>query len=322
VTTPTILIISDASTPVARFDRLAAETRVVISNDPDRLTAEAPAADVIFNADNSGSRLLQQVFPHARKVRWVHLLSTGVERQLFPELVASDVVVTNGRGAFRRALGEWAVASMLYFAHNLRRLDRQQREGRWEKFHSDELHGRTLGIIGYGDIGRAAAERAKPFGMNIVALRRHPGRSAGDPLVDCVYGPEALQEMLAACDYVLIAAPLTPETRGLVGPAEVAAMKSSAVLVNVGRGAVVDEEALVAALRTGRLRGAALDVFVTEPLPPGHAFYQLDNVLLSPHCADWKPGMLDRAIQCFFDNLELFRRGQPLLSVVDKQAGY
>jgi phosphoglycerate dehydrogenase-like enzyme len=128
--------------------------------------------------------------------------------------------------------------------------------------------------------------------------------------------------MLAACDFVVAAAPLTPETRGLVGPEQIAVLKASAVVINIGRGPVIDEPALVAALESGKIRGAALDVFTVEPLPPGHSFYKLQNVLLSPHSADHTLGWRDRAFQCFLDNFARFRKGEPLENVVDKHAGY
>jgi phosphoglycerate dehydrogenase-like enzyme len=211
---------------------------------------------------------------------------------------------------------------MLHFAYDLRRLIRQQEAGVWQPFEAQELHGKTLGIIGYGGIGSAAAERARPFGMRILALRRRPELSANDPLVDRVHPPSQLGEMMAASDYVLVAAPLTRETRGLVGEAQIAAMKASAVIINVGRGPVIDEAALVSALEAGRIRGAALDVFDVEPLPAGHPFYRLENVLLSPHTADRVQGFLQLPVECFLENLRRFRSGQPLFNLVDRATGY
>jgi phosphoglycerate dehydrogenase-like enzyme len=176
--------------------------------------------------------------------------------------------------------------------------------------------------VGYGDIGCAVAARARDMGMRILALRRHPEKSAGDTLVDAAFGPAQLHELLAQSDFVVVAAPLTAETRGMIGARELAAMRPTAVIVNIGRGPVVDEAALVEALRAKRIAGAALDVFDTEPLPAGHPFYGLDNLLLSPHCADHTPDWLERAMRFFLDNFDRFRQGQPLLSVVDKRLGY
>ena len=277
---------------------------------------------MILNADLRDPKLLADTFPYATRVRWVHTLSAGVESALSPEIINSPVPFTNGRGVYRRPLGEWAVAAMLYFSYDLPRMLRNQEAGRWDPFEVDELCGHTLGIVGYGAIGQAIAERARPFGMRIVAVRRRPELSANDPLLDASYPPSQLNAMLAECDYVAASAPITPETRGMIGKAQIEAMKSTAVIINVGRGAVIDEAALIHALESNRIRGAGLDVFTTEPLPAGHPFYRLKNVLLSPHCADHTPGWLDRAIDFFLENFERFRKGEPLENVVDKHAGY
>jgi phosphoglycerate dehydrogenase-like enzyme len=236
--------------------------------------------------------------------------------------LAHPAPLTNGRGVFRWPLADWVMAAMLFFAFELRRVVEQQEHGLWKPITGATLNGRTLGIIGYGAIGSAAAERARPFGMKIAVLRRHPSRSAADALVDKSYGPAQLHDLMAASDYLLLAAPLTPATRGLVGAAELAAMKPSAVVINVGRGPVIDEAALIGALESNRIRGAALDVFNTEPLPAGHPFWTLPNVLLSPHTADRVDGFLDPALDCFLDNMERFRTGEPLRNLVDKHAGY
>jgi phosphoglycerate dehydrogenase-like enzyme len=211
---------------------------------------------------------------------------------------------------------------MLFFAFDLRRLVQQQEDGMWKPFVGNTLAGRTLGIVGYGAVGRAVAERARAFDMKIAALRRRPELFEGDSLVDRTYSPDRIMELMAESDYVAIAAPLTPETRGMIGEAAIAAMKPSAVLINIGRGPVIDEVALVGALESGRIRGAALDVFNTEPLPNGHPFWRLANVLLSPHTADRVEGFLAPAFACFLDNLLRFAAGQPLLNIVDKQSGY
>jgi len=180
----------------------------------------------------------------------------------------------------------------------------------------------VLGIIGYGEIGRRTAERAKPFGMEVHILRRRPELAANDPLVDRIYGREELDSLLANSDYLLLSAPLTDETRGMIGAAQVARMKSTAVLINLGRGPVLVETALIDALRRQIIRGAVLDVFEEEPLRAWHPFYSLENVLLSPHCADHTATWMEEAMQLFFDNLELFRAGKPLKNITDKRSGY
>jgi phosphoglycerate dehydrogenase-like enzyme len=319
----TLLVMADpAAEYLKALGRLPSEARVTVCKDRGKLPNLAAEADVILNADFSDLRLLPDMFPYAGRVQWVHSIAAGIDSILSSELIASPVILTNGRGVFRRPLGEWVIAAMLFFSYDLRRLLKQQREQRWEKFEPIELRGRTLGIVGYGEIGRTAAELARPFGMRIVAVRRKPELSVQDPLLDKVYPPARMNEMLGECDFVVVAAPLTRETRKLVGAPQFEAMKRSAVIINVGRGPVIDETAMIAALESGRIRGAGLDVFETEPLPAGHPLYRLSNVLLSPHCADQTAGWLDRAVEFFVENFERFRKGEPLQNVVDKRAGY
>jgi phosphoglycerate dehydrogenase-like enzyme len=317
-----VLVLSDPAAPHLRvLDVLGGKARLTIGTDPAMLAAAAPNAGVILNAMFTGD-LLRLTFPLASKVQWVHSLSAGVEHVMFPELLHSSVPLTNGRGVFRRSLGEFVLAAAMFFAKDLRRMVRNQEAGQWQQFDVEELHGRTLGIVGYGEIGRAAAERAKPFGMRVLAIRRRPDLSASDPLLDGAYAPAQLHDLLRESDYVVVAAPNTPETRGMIGEAEFGVMKPNAVIINVGRGPVISEPALVQALRDGQIRGAALDVFDQEPLPAGHPFYELPNVLLSPHCADHTEGWIEMAMAMFVRNFEHFVNGEPLENIVDKQAGY
>jgi phosphoglycerate dehydrogenase-like enzyme len=299
------------------LEQIGEPVDIQVGNDLEFLKAHAPNADVLLNAGPEGD-LLQAVFPFAKKVQWVHTLSAGVDKVLFPGLNESPVPLTNGRGAFKDGLAEFALASMLFFAKDLRRLVRNQEASRWEQFDVVFLRGQTLGIVGYGEIGRESARLARALGMKVVATSR---RSANMDDAQ-IYPLEQLRDMLAVCDYVLIATPLTPETKGMIGEAELRAMKNSAVIINVGRGPVIVEAALVAVLEQRRIRGAALDVFDKEPLPEGHPFYRLDNVLLSPHSADHTVGWEELAMRIFIANFERFRKGQPLTNVVDKNAGY
>jgi phosphoglycerate dehydrogenase-like enzyme len=277
---------------------------------------------VLFNWSESGP-LFREVFTMCPQLRWVHSRAAGLDNLLFPELVESSVPLTNGSGVFSPPLGEFVLGAMLYFAQDFRRLIRCQAAGVWETRDIEEIAGRTVGIVGYGDIGRAVSTRARALGMHVLALRRSgPPLNGVDPLIDQFYGPATRLEMIARCDYLVVSAPLTPETRGLIGGAEFAAMQRHAVVINVGRGPVIDEQALIDALAANRIRGAALDVFDTEPLPEGHPFYALENVLLSPHCADHTPDWLERAMHFFLEQFERFRKGETLLNVVDKRRGY
>ncbi|MDQ2901722.1 MAG: D-2-hydroxyacid dehydrogenase, partial [Acidobacteriota bacterium] len=173
-----------------------------------------------------------------------------------------------------------------------------------------------------GDIGRATAQRARALGMKVLAMRRRPELSRGDECVAEVFAWERKLEMLPRCDYVVAAAPLTPETKGMIGAPEFASMKRSAVIMNVGRGPVIDEPAMIRALEEKRIKGAALDVFDSEPLPAGHPFYRMENVLMSAHCADHTSDWLEQAMTFFLQNFERFRKGEPLVNVVDKREGY
>ena len=317
-----LVVISDPAAPHLRLlDPLREKAQIVMSLERETLAAALPEADVILNGMNVG-HILRAVWPAANKVRWVHSLSAGLDGVLFPELVASPVVVTNARGVFREPLAEFVILGILYFAKHVPRLLAQQRRSEWKQFYVEEIAGRTLGVVGYGEIGRAAAAKAHALGMRIAALRRRPGLSAHDPLRPKLYSRDQLRQMMADCDYIVAAAPLTPETRGMIGAAELDAMKPTGVIINVGRGPVIDEAPLITALAEKRIRGAALDVFEQEPLPPDHPLWRLDNVLISPHTADQTEDWLQRATQLFVENFRRFVAGEPLLNVVDKQAGY
>jgi phosphoglycerate dehydrogenase-like enzyme len=318
-----VLVLSDPDDPqLSMLDELRETAHVAIGNSPDAFKNAAASAEVIFNWSGSLS-LIREVFLMSPAVRWIHSRSAGLERTLFPELIASDVIMTNGSGVFSPSLGEFALGAILYFAKDLRRMIRNQMAGVWEPFDVLPIAGQTVGIVGYGDIGRAVAVRVRAMGMKVLAVKRHVlAKSNPDPLADQIYGPDHLIEMLSRCDYVVVAAPLNAETLGLIGEAELAAMKPSAVIINVGRGPVIDEHAMIKALSEYKIKAAALDVFDEEPLPKGHPFYKLENVLLSPHCADHTPDWLDNAMRFFIAQFERFRREEPLLNVVDKKLGY
>ncbi|HUG53247.1 MAG TPA: D-2-hydroxyacid dehydrogenase, partial [Vicinamibacteria bacterium] len=269
----------------------------------------------------SVARALPGTLARAPGARWVQSRSAGVETLLYPGRADAGVVLTNGKGAFSPSLAEFVMAAVFHFAKDVRRLIRNQAGRRWEQYVPAMVEGQTLGIVGYGDIGRATAGKARAMGMRIAALRRRES-AAPDPLLETTFPAAQLRQLMAWSDVVLLATPLTPDTHGLVGAEEIGAMKPTAILVNVGRGPVVVEAALVEALRGGRIAGAALDVFETEPLPPESPFWSLENVLLSPHCADQVEGWLEPAMQCFRANLERFVAGEPLLNVVDPRRGY
>lgn len=288
----------------------------------DSRAAAAAMSEVTAILHWSGDRaMLRDAFVGCRSLRWIHSRFAGVDTSLFPELVDSDVVLTNGKGVYSAALGEFALTAILYFAKDIPRLRRNQAAQTWAHFEMERIEGRTVGIVGYGDIGRAVATRAHTLGMRIFATKRHRPENR-EPLIERYFLPAELHEMLALSDYVVVAAPLTPETQQMIGEAEFAAMKPTAVIINVGRGQVVDTDALVRALKSERIKGAGLDVVDPEPLPAGHALYGMEEVLLSPHCADVVAGWTEDAMRFFLAQYGRFVKGEPLLNVVDKRLGY
>ena len=274
-------------------------------------------------------RLLSRA-PH---LTWVHSATSGVERALTPAARDRDVLVTNARGVFSRPIAEHVLLMILAVSRHLPELLELQRERTWQPLEGRELRELTIGIVGYGSLGRSVASLASAFGARVIALRRRPEGAAAagtdeedgfpfEPRVDQVFGPDRLHELLAASDIVVLAAPLTPETEGMIDEAAIGAMKRDAWLINVARGRLVDDTALVRALRDNRIGGAALDTFRDEPLPPGSPYWELPNVILTPHTAWSSARVLDRSIDLFCDNLVRFARGEPLRNVVDPAAGY
>src|SRR5437764_11117509 len=222
----TVLVLANPTEPqLAMLENLPPETHLAVGNTVEAFERMAPTADVIFNWSLSGA-ILRDVFRLCPKVQWVHSRAAGLDNLLFPELIASPVPLTNGSGVFSPSLGEFALAAILYFAKDLRRLVRNQEAGRWEQFDITEVTGQTVGIVGYGDIGRAVATRVRAMGMRVLAVKRHgPPLYNVDPLVSQIYSPDRRLEMISRCDYVVVAAPLTAETRGMIGESEFAAMK-------------------------------------------------------------------------------------------------
>jgi phosphoglycerate dehydrogenase-like enzyme len=301
---------------------LRQKATIVIGDSLADFAGAAQDAEIILNW-SGGLAFLRDVFLISPRLRWIHSRSAGLEQVLFPELIDSEVILTNAGGVFSPSLGEFALAAILYFAKDFRRMIRNQTAGVWEQFDVTMISGHTLGIVGYGSIGRAVAVRARALDMRVLGLKRRATRgSEKDSLVDEFYGPEQILEMLSRCDYVVVSLPLTEQTTGLIGTPEFAVMKKNAVIINIGRGPTIDETAMIKALTEDRIRGAALDVFDREPLPQGHPFYSLQNVLLSPHCADHTPDWLDNSMRFFLAQLDRFKRGDALLNVIDKKSGY
>jgi phosphoglycerate dehydrogenase-like enzyme len=297
-----------------------------LENVPYLLASDRSASNWATDAEAilfwSGSRdTLREAFLKCSHLRWVHSRWAGLDTLLFPELVNSEVLLTNGKGVFSQSLGEFALTAILYFAKDIPRMRRNQSAHTWAPFEVEMIADKTLGIVGYGDIGRAIATRAHAMGMQILATKRHPPQEP-DPVIERYYRTTELLEMLPRCDYIAVAAPLTEETRHMISDVEFATMKATAVLINVGRGAVIDEAAMVRALNDKRIRGAGLDVVEHEPLPQDSPLYGMENVLLSPHCADNIAGWKDDSMRFFVEQYARFEKNEPLLNVVDKRLGY
>ena len=323
---PALLVICPPDHYVLRnLDAIRPAAEIFISNDLETLEQHAPEAEIILFSGLTGNAVrFEEVWKRAQKVKWVHSLAAGVEKLAADGFAESAVPLTTARGVFKRSLAEFVVLGMLYFYKRVRRLVDCQRAHRWDDFLVDWLPGKVMGVVGYGEIGRECARLAKALGVKIYAMRRKPELSKDDPILDRIFAADQLKDMLRQVDVLVAAAPLTPETRHMLGEAEFAAMKPSAIVMNVGRGPVIDERALVRALEQGRIAGAALDVFETEPLAPDHPFWDMENVLISPHCTDRTrdPDWLDLTAQCFIENFWRYIKGEPLKNVVDKKAGY
>jgi phosphoglycerate dehydrogenase-like enzyme len=254
-----------------------------------------------------------------RSLKWVQLCSTGFSDNITPQVRDGSVALTNAPGLHTTAIAESVLAAMLDHVKRLKARRRHQQRHAWVPLAADELEGRVALIVGLGRIGQRVAGLCRGFGMTVVGTKRSPAALAH---VDTVFPPDDLHAHLPAADFVVLAAPHTPETVGLLGRAELAALKPSAYLINVGRGSTVDEGALVDALTGGRLAGAYLDAFTEEPLPDTHPLWDLDNVLVVPHDSHSSPHIGDRTVDLFCANLRRYVAGLPLEHVCDPARGY
>lgn len=285
---------------------------------------------VVFAGGNPA--VMTEIWPHCPKVRWVHSMSAGVDT-IVPVLNGLPrgpaTPLTNAKGAFSRSLAEYSLAAMLHFNKQIPRLQQNRVTKTWDKFIMGELHGQTVGFVGFGDIAQTTARLCKALGMRVVAFRQSRGAS-GSELADVVRyadeGPEgsAKQSVFRESDYVICSLPGGPKTYRACGAADFAAMKPTAVFISIGRGTCVDEGALIYALRAGKIAGAALDVFEKEPLPPDSPLWGCDNLLLSPHNADLTATYMRCTWEVFLEKAAAF--GSPGFTgfdqVVDKEKGY
>jgi len=264
----------------------------------------------------------------AKKLRWIHSPAAAVHQLMFPELVNSDIVLTNASEVHGPVVAEHVIALIFAMAKQLPQAVRLQQKHIWgqeimwrARPRPREVMGATLGLVGLGAIGRGVAERASALGMHVIATREHANKEK--PFgVDEVLPITKLDQLLSRSDFVVLAVPLTNETRGLMNASRIAAMKSDGFLINVGRGPLVDEAALIDALRNHQIGGAALDVFAKEPLPPESPLWDLENVLITPHSAGLTEKLWERHYAQISENLRRYLAAEPLRSVVDKKKGY
>nr|WP_285486138.1 D-2-hydroxyacid dehydrogenase [Amycolatopsis taiwanensis] len=285
----------------------------------DGLAEALRGADALFLYDFQSSAL-RDVWSSADRLRWVHVAAAGVDPVLFPELRESQVVLTNSRGVFDGPIAEYVLGLILALAKDFAHTIELQRQGRWLHRESERIAGARVLVVGTGPIGRAIARMLRAVGMQVTGMGRRS--QADDPDFGTVRPSAELVRWLPEMDYVVAVAPLTEQTKGMFDEAAFAAMKPGARFVNVGRGALMDTSALVAALRDGRLAGAALDVFETEPLPDDSPLWNLPGVLVSPHMSGDFVGWRDTLVEVFADNFQRWQTGRPLRNVVDKQLGY
>ena len=311
-----VVTVALSEAQLERIRAAAGGAEVVVATDEADLYRQVRNATVIFGRFN------EAIFERAGLLRWVQTLGAGVDGVLFPDFVASPITLTSEKGYVGPHLAEHAFALLLALT---RGIGRSIRERTWEnrlsiRAESWELTGRTLGIVGLGGTGREVAHRAAAFGMRCLAV--DPEAVPQPPEVEAVWRMDRFHGLLRQSDAVVICAPLTPATHGLFDRAAFAQVRPHAILINVTRGAIVDDGALLEALREGRLAAAGLDVTPIEPLPADHPLWTMDNVIITPHVAGASPLRMDRAVDLFARNLRAFQADQPLESVIDKHKGY
>ena len=315
---PPILVFAPGPGEAARYAGLIRarfpDARLTAASTTAEAAAAIPEAEILF-----GYGVAPAILKEARALRWVHKASAGVEDVVFaPERPSALRLTRTDGAAIAPRMIEYVLGAIFFFTQDSARATRQQRERRWDTYEVDRAEGCTVGVAGLGDIGSAIARRLAGNGMRVLGWRRSPAEVEG--VAHVFAGDAELQAFVSACDFVVAVLPATAETDRLFDAEAFAAMRSGAVFINVGRGNCVDEQALVAALRSRQLRGAALDVFAQEPLPPASPLWALDNLLLTPHVSG--PLVPEEVVSGFLDNYARYRAGQPLLREVDLAKGY
>jgi len=279
------------------------------------------SANVLFVSEICTPNMMTKILQRMPQIDWIHSRWAGINHMLCPELIENEIPVTNAKGAYSYSLGEFCLFGCLYFEKLAPRMLQQKKDHHWEKFMVGELKGKTLGIIGYGDIGRHCAIQCKKNGMKIASLRRRAGLETDD-IIDIAFDASEINKLMSVCDYVCVALPLTPQTHHLVNKEVLSHAKPGCVILNVGRGPCIKEDDLVEALQDGTIRGACLDVFEVEPLPKESPLWDMDNVFISPHTADVTDYYHRAGVEVFLDKLDYFLDEKPFDAICDKRAGY
>lgn len=264
----------------------------------------------------------EEQLERAKKVKWIHLGSAGADAAVRSRIVRErGIAVTNSSGVFGIPIAEHVFGLMLALSRKLHEAIDSQREGVWRRPEGPgELYGKTAGILGLGDIGNEVAKRAKAFGMRTIAARRRAGQKP--PWVDKLYGEDGIDRVVGESDFLVLCLPGTNSTRRVLSRERIGSMKPGSFIINIGRGSLIDEGALIEALSSGRIQGAGLDVFETEPLPADSPLWGMKNVIISPHYAGLNPHHADRSIAIFCRNLEQYLKGEPMETQVDLEEGY
>jgi len=311
-----ILITNSLADRHIKAIKTAAPNSTIISCDLKEAAQYIDTTDILVTWGASDIRPLYLAAPH---LKWVHALSAGVENLIFPEIKAAKTLITNSKGIHGIPISEHVLAMMLAFTRGLNVFIRQQTQKQWKRTHVEEIHDKTIGIVGLGSIGREIAKKCKGMGMQVVASKQ---TMTTELFVDKLYGKDELHDLLAISDFVVVALPLVEETTRLFTLKEFATMKPSAYFMNIARGAVVDQSDLVTALQQGLIKGAGLDVFEHEPLPETSPLWDMPNAIITPHVAALSPSYLDRAIKLFADNLSRFIEHKEIFNIIDKDKGY
>lgn len=300
--------VADHTAPIERTPEQETEWRALLKE-----------ADILFDFDYSHRQDLPELAPN---IRWIQATSAGigqfVHRMQFDE--RTDWIFTTASGVHARPLAEFALMGMLMFAKNYLRLAEDKANHHWERYSGTELKSKTVAIIGLGSIGEEVARLAKAFEMRVIGNRRNPELPVAN--VDALYGKDEVQQMLPQCDFLVLATPHTPETENLIGQAEIDLLPQGAVIINLARGVVIDEKAMIQALQTNKLGGAVLDVFAEEPLPQDNPLWDMPNVIISPHSASTAESENQKIVDIFCENLHRFQNGKELINRLDVTRRY